>query len=153
MEIRQNQGKLYPMKMAVGAILWHCTDFNKDIKNGSKTLKSTPADDEYRHRFCPTGESSWYKWQKDKSTGKKTYRNKTNIPKWIHDIIRPIFEELSGDELLSKCLHGKTQNANEALNNIIWTKCPKSVFVERIVLEIGVNSAVSEFNEGRSWCT
>ena len=33
--------------------------------------------------------------------------------------MRPIFEELSGDELLSKCLHGKTPNANEALNNII----------------------------------
>ena len=33
------------------------------------------------------------------------------------------------------------------MNNIIWAKCPKSVFVERRVLEIGVSSAVLEFNE------
>ena len=34
---------------------------------------------------------------------RKPPKNKTNIPKWIHDIIRPIFDELSQDELLSKC--------------------------------------------------
>ena len=55
---------------------------------------------------------------------------------------------LSSNDLFKKCLHGKTQNPNQSFNNIIWTKCPKAVCVSRAVLEMGVNSAVLEFNEG-----
>ena len=85
---------------------------------------------------------------RDQVTGKKTHKNTISLPKWIHDIPKPIFQELRSDDLLSKCLHGKTQNANEALNNIIWQKCPKNVFVHRDMLEVGLNSAVVEFNDG-----
>ena len=49
---------------------------------------------------------------------------------------------------MKKCLHGETQNSNEALNSIIWNKCPKNVYVGRPVLEMGVHAAVLEFNEG-----
>ena len=73
---------------------------------------------------------------------------KINIPKWIYDEIRPIFLDLSKDELLAKYLHGETQNNNESLNNMLWAKCPKNVFVTKPVLQLGVNSAVIEFNEG-----
>ena len=130
--IRQNQGQLYAMKKAVGAVLWHCTDFD---------------DNSYRHRFCPTGETTWCKWQREKEHGVQQ-QSKTSIPKWIHDLLKPIFEELSSDELLSRCLHGQTQNANECLNGIIWSKCPKNIFIQRDILEIGVNSAIIEFNDG-----
>ena len=51
---------------------------------------------------------------------------------------------LSADELLSKCLHGQTQNANEALNVIIWNSCPKQVFVSRTTLA----SADLHYNNG-----
>ena len=44
--------------------------------------------------------------------------------------------------------HGKTQKANEALNNIIWSKCPKNVYLDRPVLELGVYSAVLSYNDG-----
>ena len=52
------------------------------------------------------------------------------------------------DDLLSKCLHRLTQNLFESLRSGICAKCPKNVFVERQTLEIGVCSAVIEFNEG-----
>ena len=138
MAIQQNKGQLYPMKKAVGAVLWHCTAFE---------------DETYRHRFCPVGKDSWCKWQRcngNNLTNKKQESNKNtiNLPKWIHDELKPIFEELSKDQLLSKCLHGQTQNANESLNNVIWMRCPKRVFVKRSILEMGVNSAVLEFNNG-----
>ena len=55
---------------------------------------------------------------------------------------------LHSDDLLKKCLHGQTQNPNESFNNIIWTKYPKAIHVSRAVLEMSVNSAVLEFNEG-----
>ena len=73
---------------------------------------------------------------------------KINIPKGIHDEIRPIFLDLSKDELLAKCLHGETQNNNESWNNMIWAKCPKNVFVTKPLLQLGVNSAVIGLNEG-----
>ena len=40
------------------------------------------------------------------------------------------------------------QNCNEGLNNIIWSRCPKNVYVKTDVLEMRVNSAVLSFNEG-----
>ena len=56
-------------------------------------------------------------------------------------------------KLLEKCLHGQTQNANDAFNQFIWKKIPKAVFVGRSVLEIGVYSALIEFNDGAGGVT
>ena len=72
------------------------------------------------------------------------------MPIVIHQLIKPIFTDLSNGGLLLKCLHGKTQNANDSNNNIIWTKCPKNIYVQRNVLEIGVASAVIYFND-KNW--
>ena len=133
--IRQNSDDLYQMKKAIGAILYHCTKFDDPV---------------FRHRMCPTTKFSWCKFQKDKLNGTTTHKDKISLPKWIHEILQPIFVNLSSDELLSKCLHGSTQNSNEALNSMIWSKCPKSTFVQRPVLEIGVNAAVLAYNDGAS---
>ena len=131
--IRQNLGNIYAMKKAIGAILWHCTEFT---------------DMNFRHRFCPSSKDSWCKFQRDKVTKQNTYKATISLPKWVHDIIRPVFDNLANDELLTKCVHGETQNPNEAFNNIIWTRCPKTIYVNRQVLETGVNSAVLHYNEG-----
>ena len=53
-------------------------------------------------------------------------------------IIKAIFVDLSGHNVLSKFLHGSTQNVDKALNQIIWNKCPKKVFLEKKTLEIDV---------------
>ena len=39
-----------------------------------------------------------------------------------------IFRDLSNETLLEKCPHGYTQNDNEAINLVVWKKCPKDVF-------------------------
>ena len=59
------------------------------------------------------------------------------------DNFGPVFVSLSDDNLLQKCLHGKTQNNNESLNGLLWKRCPKDVFVGRVTLELGVASAVT----------
>ena len=59
-----------------------------------------------------------------------------------------MFRELSEPGLLANCIDGFTQNNNEALNQIIWQKCPKNIFVGRTVLEMDVSSAVLNFNSG-----
>ena len=81
------------------------------------------------------------------SIGQKC-KNTINIPVNIFHIIKPVFQDLSEEELLSKYLHSHTQNTNEALKYIICTRCPKNIFVGRRTLEIGVNSAILIFNDG-----
>ena len=79
--------------------------------------------------------------------GQKHIKKKTT-PLKIHDKIKHVFMDLSSDDLLKKCMHGRIQNANEALNQVIWNKCPKNIFVERIVLETAVSTALIRFNDG-----
>ena len=133
MAICGNIGILYAMKKAVEAVLFHCTNFESP---------------QMRHKFCPVGPDTWCKWQLDKLNNTNYYEPRLGIPKWIHDVIYPIFVDLSNTSLLSKCLHGQTQNPNEALNQIIWSKVPKAIFVGKQVLEMGINSAIIEYNGG-----
>ena len=63
--------------------------------------------------------------------------------------LEPIYEELSADVLLRKCLHGQTQNQNESLNCMIWERIPKTKYVWITQLEFGVYDAVANFNIGR----
>jgi hypothetical protein len=135
MAIRQNSGNLYGMKKAVAAVLHHATD-EPNLEN--------------RHQFCPRSSDSWCRYQSDKITGKKTYKEKISIHKAVSDVIAPIFSHrgLGSDELLTKCLHGETQNVNESLNNLIWTRCPKRVYIGNDVFKTAVASAVIAYNDG-----
>ena len=101
--------------------------------------------------FCPRTPGSWCKYQREKLSGKKTYRDKLNIPPAIVKLLKPIFshKDLGSDSLLSKCLHGKTQNPNESLHNMSWKRCPKRVHCNRATLEIAVASSVISFNVGQ----
>ena len=133
MAIRQNTGSLNLMRKAVGAVLYH---------------SSEAADSEARHRFC-NEDSLWCKYRIAQKNGTK-YVEKPGLPKAVRDEIMPVFQALSSTELLSKCLHGQTQNNNEGLNQLIWKRLPKSVYVGRHVLEMGVASAVLNSNNGTS---
>ena len=133
MAIRQNTNDLFAMRKSVIATLMHNTNFD---------------DAETRHRYCPKSIDSWCKYQKDILTGEKTYKDHVNLPVAIKKEVEPIFKDLSSEALLSKCLDGLTQNNNESLNAFIWKKCPKNVYVSRNIIEIGVASAVLEFNNG-----
>ena len=55
---------------------------------------------------------------------------------------------LLSEVLFKKCLHGRTHNNNEAINGFIWKRLPKDVFVGWYTLQIGVSSAVPNFNSG-----
>lgn len=58
-----------------------------------------------------------------------------------------IFAALSFPELLKKCLHGKTQNVNKLLNQLIWNRLLKSTFVGMDTVCMGVYDAVSVYND------
>jgi len=103
---------------------------------------------ELRYMMYPRTADSWCKFQADQINGTNTYVDKPGIPNVISEEIRPVFISLSDDDLLKRCLHGKTQNANESINGMIWKRCPKDVFVSKETIEMAVASAVIGFNEG-----
>ena len=130
MAIRQNVNNLYAMKKAVYAILFHFTNFENQ---------------QMQHQFCPRGLASRCKYWALNNTN---YKSKSCIPIWIKNLILPIIKDLQADDLLIKCLHGTTQNANEALNSIIWSRVPKHTFVSKSTIEMGTYSAVLHYNDG-----
>ena len=60
---------------------------------------------------------------------------------------------MADPNLLKRLAKGKTQNANECLHLVIWSKCPKTVFVGKWRVEGAVASAVSSFNIGATQLT
>ena len=135
MAIRQNTHNLYAMQKAVAVVLYHSTK-NDDMDK--------------RYQYCPRTTDSWCKYQSDKITGKNTYVERITINKAVSDVIAPIFshKDLGSEALLSKCFHGESQNLNESLSNLIWTRCPKRIYVGNSVLKTAVASAAICYNDG-----
>ena len=130
--IRSNVNDLNGMKKSIHATLFHCAS------NNNRPL----------HDHCPSGASSWCGYKRDQANKTKTYKHGAGLPLDIIAKIKPIYIRLSSDELLKKCLHGKTQNQNEAFNGLVWQRVPKEVFVGRSLLEFGLYDAVAHFNQG-----
>lgn len=79
-----------------------------------------------QHDSCPVGEASWCTWQKAKAFNKLAeYMHKPPMNKIVFDHIKPVYEELSRNDLLHRCLGGYTQNNNESFNSV-WSIAPKT---------------------------
>lgn len=55
---------------------------------------------------------------------------------------------MSDEALLARCLHGGTQNQNEATNALIWQRATKETHSGLAVVEPATFLAVSHFNDG-----
>ncbi|GFW05139.1 uncharacterized protein TNCV_2904291 [Trichonephila clavipes] len=67
------------------------------------------------HGQCPIGKDSWCYYQRALSCGKKPNEKYKGLSNEVLNTIKPTYLELCTKELLTKCLHGKTQNSNECL--------------------------------------
>lgn len=102
-----------------------------------------------QHDDCPEGADSWCTWQKAKSNGELSeYRHKPALKEKVFTVIHPLYEELSRDDLLERCLGGYTQNANESFNACVWALPPKTVHSGKQIVEIAANMAACNFNDG-----
>ena len=131
--VRSNVGNLQGMKKAIHASLFHVASSKTNVW----------------HDHCPRGESSWCRYQADKVTGLETYKPGSGLPMDVIKQIKPIYNDLSRDDLLQKCLHGKTQNQNEAFNALIWERVPKATYVSLKHMQFGTYDAIAHFNIGR----
>ena len=126
---RQNAGKLDAMEQSVRAIPPHIA-----------SSKENPM-----HDNCPDGEESWCGYKIDP----ESYKHRKGLPTDIIKFIQPVFADLSSQQLLAKCVHGKTQTNNDCLNKVIWDQCSKEYFMGVETVEEACFSAVSHFNDGR----
>ena len=99
--------------------------------------------------FCSEDPNTWCKYHAAKIHG-TVNTDKPGLPKIVREAIMPTFQELSDDTVLKRCLHGFT-HSTESINDIIWKRFSKNVFVGRTVIEIGICSAVVCFNDGAVW--
>ena len=62
--------------------------------------------------------------------------------------VKDISTRLSTLNILKSCARGLTQNQNESINNMIWSKCPKRVFCSKTRFTISVCESIIKWNEG-----
>ena len=91
---------------------------------------------------------SWCTYQLDIANKTKMHKPTKGLPEEAIKYLKPIFESLSDDSLLLKCLHGKTQNQNESFNGLIWRRTLKDRFVKMATFELAVYDAAAHFNIG-----
>lgn len=78
------------------------------------------------------------------------YTHKPAMPLLVFNAVQKIYEDLTREELLSRCLGGFTQNANESLNSVVWSIAPKAISSGKAVVDIATNVAVITYNGGFS---
>ena len=134
--------------------------YNKAIRNNSDSVADMQkniwdtfyhkrsSDAEPQHHVRPEGAKSWCKWQRSTPTERRNFVHQNNISAAVMDTMKPIYEDLTNEDLLSRCIGAHIQNSNACLNALIWKIVPKKEFSGLEVLKIGVYSAVSLFNDG-----
>jgi len=76
------------------------------------------------------------------------YKHPRKIPEAVKKAVKPLFERLTKDELLTRCLGGFTQNNNESFNGMVWAMSPKILSSGLRVVEIAAFVSVCLFNDG-----
>ncbi|GFW97186.1 uncharacterized protein TNCV_631911 [Trichonephila clavipes] len=133
--IVDNVPEVEKMKASIFATLFHC------MSTDAKPM----------HSKCPDGKLSWCFYNRAKADNKVPGSHKSMKTKLSEEVvakIMPVYQRLASNEILLRCVSGKTQNANESLHSCIWRKCPKDVFVSKKRIDLAVTAAVSEVNIG-----
>ncbi|KAL1488468.1 hypothetical protein ABEB36_014939 [Hypothenemus hampei] len=95
--IRRYSDSLENMKTAVWATYYHYS-----------STDTTP-----NHQMCPKGVDLWCSYQRTEANGEidsYTY-DYPSLPQNVLIAIKPIYEDLSADNLLSRCIGGYNQNS------------------------------------------
>lgn len=131
--IRRNTDSIDNMRKEIYATLYH----------------KMSTDENPQHDRCPEGEDSWCSWQRAKASHTlELYTHKPAMPMQVFDAVQPIYKDLTREDLLSRCLGGFTQNANESLNSVVWSIAPKTISSGKTVVDIATDIAVITFNCG-----
>ena len=132
--IKDNVGDLDGMVAAVWASYFHVTS----------------TDDSHDHSLCPTGSDGWCFHQRATADGVTPRPHSKSLPADVAAAIRPLYVRLSDRTLLTRCLHGWTQNDNECFHSGLWSLCSKTKWAGLATVEMCLALAVQQFNKGAS---
>ena len=119
--LRSNVGNLAFMKSACMASMYHICGY---------------------HDNCPKPADTCCQYYKDKQDNTNYYKSKGDFPINVRRAILLIYQSLCKSDIMEKCLHGKTQNANESFNGIIWNCVLKATHVGLDFISVGVYIAL-----------
>ena len=119
--LRSNVGNLAFMKSACMASMYHICGY---------------------HDNCPKSADTCCQYYKDKQDNTNYYKSKGDFPIHVRRAILLIYQSLCKSDIMEKCLHGKTQNANESFNGIIWNCVLKATHVGLDFISVGVYIAL-----------
>ena len=119
--LRSNVGNLAFMKSACMASMYHICGY---------------------HDNCPKSADTCCQYYKDKQDNTNYYKSKGDFPINVRRAILLIYQSLCKSDIMEKCLHGKTQNANESFNGIIWNCVLKATHVSLDFISVGVYIAL-----------
>ena len=119
--LRSNVGNLAFMKSACMASMYHICGY---------------------HDNCPKPADTCCQYYKDKQDNTNYYKSKGDFPINVRRAILLIYQSLCKSDIMEKCLHGKTQNANESFNGIIWNCVLKATHVSLDFISAGVYIAL-----------
>ena len=113
---------------------------------------SVSTNEKPQHEHCPQGPESWCWYNRERANGvphpSRTTDQSTFLNEKVAEHIKVVYERLSNPELLNRCLLGRTQNPNECLHSLIWSRCPKHLWSGYKRIYIATTLAVGEFNMG-----
>ena len=126
--IRDNCDSVKKMQNAIWATLYH----------------KSSTDKKPQHHKCPPGADSWCQYQQAKAEKKlKSFKHDyTALPKEVVDAIKPIYESLTNEEMVQRCIGGFTQNSNESFNQIVWKIMSKTFPASFTIISIAANLPV-----------
>ena len=73
---------------------------------------------------------------------------KDPLPPAVTAVVKPIFEDLSDIALLKNCEGAYTQNNNESLHHVMWSKAYKEQYHGNFAKELGICLGTIQFNKG-----
>ncbi len=129
--VKSNKGNPEAMERATWASLYHNAD---------------PPD----HKFCPTGATSWCRFQSDKVTGLKTYKPvRKGLVRAVIEVMLPVYKRLVDRKLLEATGGCRTQNPNESLHHVIWSLVLKEQYNSPEEIKLAIDLGILYFNRGR----
>ncbi|KAK7010952.1 gypsy retrotransposon integrase-like protein 1 [Biomphalaria glabrata] len=111
----------------------------------------TSSDESWNHSCCSERSLSWCFFRRAEALGVPATSHQeisTSLSPLVAEHIKAVYERLIVDELLRRCTKGQTQNANESAHALIWSRCPKHLFIGKQRVEVSVSVGIVEFNMG-----
>ncbi|XP_068214089.1 uncharacterized protein [Palaemon carinicauda] len=119
----------------------------------SSYFHCSSTDDNPQHHLCTKGKNSWCFYNRILANNEvppshDTMKIHFKLGKQELAFLKQIYERLTSDDLMKKCLKGLTQNSNESLHHRIWNLCPKHQRANKRMVDFAVATAIARYNIG-----